>query len=405
MSETDARPARRPKGTGSIYQRPDSAIYWLKYSRNGKPYRESSGTTDRRKAERKLKERFAEIMSGTFIGPKSEKIKVSELAEDFLREYRINARKSLDDVTARWKLHLEPFFGAWKAVDVSSDLIARYVDARQQEGAKNATINREVAALKRMFRLGHQSTPAKVLRMPHFPHLRENNVRKGFLEDSQYARLVAGSDLWFRTLVELGRTYGWRVSELLTMKVAQVDLVQRVIRLDPGTTKNREGREVFMTDAVHSLLAACITGKKPQDSVFTRTNGAPVLSFRDAWEKACARAGVGQFVCYICAAPMEGDERCACKKSKRTKYSGLIFHDLRRTAARNLRRAGISETVIMKIGGWKTRSVFDRYAIVNRGDIAEAMQKLESNRRESEGHVIGHGDEPGSNSTTLTAVN
>src|SRR5215469_15070117 len=230
MSETNTRPARRPKGTGSIYQRPDSAIYWLKYSRNGKPYRESSGTTDRRKAERKLKERLAEIMSGTFIGPKSEKIKVAELAEDFLREYRINERKSIDDVTARWNLHLEPYFGARKAVDVSSDLIARYVDARQQEGAKNATINREVAALKRMFRLGQQSTPAKVLRMPHFPHLRENNVRKGFLEDSQYARLVAGSDLWFRTLVELGRTYGWRVSELLTMKVAQVDLVQRVIR-------------------------------------------------------------------------------------------------------------------------------------------------------------------------------
>jgi hypothetical protein len=134
--------ARRPKGTGSIYQRPDSTVYWLKYSRHGKPYRESSQTTDRRKAERMLKVRLSEITTGTFIGPQAEKIKVSELAEDFLREYRINERKSIDDATTRWNLHLKPYFGYRKAIDVSSELISRYVDARQQEGAKNATINR-----------------------------------------------------------------------------------------------------------------------------------------------------------------------------------------------------------------------------------------------------------------------
>jgi site-specific recombinase XerD len=123
-----------------------------------------------------------------------------------------------------------------KAIEVTSDHVARYVDGRQQEGASNATINREVAALKRMFRLGQQSTPAKVIRMPYFPHLRENNVRKGFLEDSQYLALVKDADLWFRALVECGRTFGWRVSELVGMKVNQVDLMQRVIRLAPGTT-------------------------------------------------------------------------------------------------------------------------------------------------------------------------
>jgi integrase len=57
---------------------------------------------------------------------------------------------------------------------------------------------------------------------------------------------------------------------------------------------------------------------------------------------------------------------------------GLLFHDLRRTAARNLRRAGIAEGVIMKIGGWRTRSVFERYAIVSQMDIQEAMQEWEA---------------------------
>jgi site-specific recombinase XerD len=88
--------------------------------------------------------------------------------------------------------------------------------------------------------LGQQSIP-----MPYFPHLRENNVRKGFLEDSQYLALVKHADLWLRTLVECGRTFGWRVSELVGMKVNQVDLMQRVIRLAPARLRTaREERSL-----------------------------------------------------------------------------------------------------------------------------------------------------------------
>ena len=144
---------RRPKGTGSVFQRPDSDVWWIKYSRNGKPFRESAKTTDKRKAEALLKVRLAAITSGTFAGLRIERVRIEDLAEDFLRDYRINGKKSLDDVQTRWDLHLKPFFGFLRAVDVTSDLIARYVDARQGEQAKNATINRELAALKRMFRL------------------------------------------------------------------------------------------------------------------------------------------------------------------------------------------------------------------------------------------------------------
>jgi len=263
-----------------------------------------------------------------------------------------------------------------------------------------------VAALKRMFRLGQQCTPAKVLRMPHFPHLRENNVRKGFLEDSQYRKLVEGQELWFRTIVECGRTYGWRISELLSMKVKQVDLMQRVIRLDPGTTKNSDGREVFMTDALYLLLAACAEGKSGEDAVFTRPNGIPVRTLRDAGEKACTVAGVGQFVCADCAIPRQTGAPCQKCSGNRTRYTGLIFHDLRRTAARNLRRAGISETVIMKIGGWRTRRVFERYAIVSRGDIVDAMQKLQINQQESQiSHEIGHAAQANQIDATPKSVN
>lgn len=283
-----------------------------------------------------------------------------------LRRLRIHGivrrtHSSNSPLEARWKLHLKPFFGDLKAIDVSSDLVARYVDKRQEQKAKNATINRELAALKRMFHLGHRTTPPKVNRIPAFPRLAENNIRKGFLEDGQYEKLFAScSENWFRAIVEVGRTYGWRISELLSMRVSQIDLLSRTIRLEPGTTKNRDGREVTMTRRVHELLKLCVFGKTDDSFVFTRSNGKPVRDFRGTWAKACEEA----------------------------KVPGLLFHDLRRTAARNLRRAGVAEGVITKIGGWRTRSVFERYAIVSQADIVEALGRLELR----DGHSLGHSE-------------
>jgi integrase len=380
---------------GCVFQREDSGVWWIKYSRHGKPFRESTGfdvstgnakqdKRNRDKAEQKLTERLAEITTGTFTGPRIERFRVDELAEDFLREYRINGRKSLYQAEKRWTVHLKPFFGGRRVVDVSSDLLARYVDSRQDAGAQNATINRELAALKRMFSLGAKATPPKVLRMPAFPHLREDNIRQGFLEDGQNTRLVEHCpELWFRTIVEVSRTYGWRSNELKTMRVKQSDLSKRTIRLEPGTTKNREGREVTMTTPVFLLLKECAEGKGPDDYLFTREikrkDGTvvrkPIGDFRKTWWNVCVKAGVGRMFCRRCGEPVTGN-KCKCG-SKNLKYVGLLFHDLRRTAARNYRRAGVGETVIMRIGGWKTRSVFERYNIVTQADVREAVTTLE----------------------------
>jgi integrase len=347
----------------------------------------STHCSDEGKAKDFLKQRLAEITTGNFVGPRVERIRLDELAEDFLRDYRINGRKSISEAESRWRVHLKPFFGDLRAVEVSSGLVARYVDARQKAGAQNATINREIACLKRMYRLGQCMTPPKVNRVPNFPKLHEDNIRKGFLEDSAYSRLAdACPELWFRTLLEVGRTYGWRKGELLRMRVKEVDLFARTLRLDPGTTKNKDGREVTMTNAVYILLSRCVVGKQAEDFVFTRQDGQRVLDFRGAWWKACVQAGVGRMFCSHCSRPVSGKECTDCN-SNDLKYRGLIFHDLRRTAARNLRRAGVAEGVIQKIGGWRTRSVFERYAIVTQTDIADAMNKLQS--REN-GHSFGH---------------
>jgi integrase len=347
---------KRPRGTGSIFNMPNSAVLWIKYHRNGKPIRESTHTTKMKEAEKFLRARLGAISTGTYAGLKVEKVQVSELAEDLIREYRINGRKSITDLEARWKLHLQPFFGFLRAIEVTSHLVARYIDSRQKENAGNATINRELAALKRMFSLARQSTPPKVNGVPYIAMLREDNVRTGFIESKQHDSLAAETGkfgLWLRAMFETGYTYGWRHAELLALRVCQVNLVAGTIRLEPGTTKNSEGREVSLTIPVRTLLTQCVHGKGQDEYVFTREDGKPVRDFRGAWTTACAGANV----------------------------RGLLFHDLRRTAARNLRRAGVAEGVIMKIGGWKTRSVFERYAIVSQSDIRDAMTKLEAGQQ------------------------
>ncbi len=344
---------KRPRGTGSILHMPHSTILWVKYHKNGKPIRESAHTTKVKEAEKFLRARLAAISTGTYVGLRLEKVRVSELADDLIREYRINGRKSIADLEARWKLHLQPFFGVLRAIEVTSQLVARYIDSRQQEKAENATINRELAALKRMFSLARQSTPLKVNSVPYIAMLREDNIRTGFLESTQHDNLAAETGkvgLWLRAMFETGYTYGWRHEELVALRVRQVNLGDGTIRLEPGTTKNSEGREVSMTLPVRTLLTQCVHGKEQDDHVFTREKGRPVRDFRGAWDSVCVAA----------------------------KVPGLLFHDLRRTAARNLRRAGVAEGVIMKIGGWKTRSVFERYAIVSQSDICDAMMKLEA---------------------------
>jgi integrase len=348
----------RDRGSGSIYKRPGSRFYQIKFSKDGRVYRESTSTDKITEAKAILQDRLNKLQHGTY-SPEAKKVRVSELIDAVLLDYRNNGKKSVEFVEMRWKSHLQPVFGHMLAAHVTSDDIEQYKQKRLSEGASNATINRELAILKRGFHLGMQSTPPKVQRVPHFAMLAENNVRIGFVEPAQYNKLIAATakrGLWLRAMFECGFTYGWRKSELLNLKVRQVDLLNRTITLDVGSTKNKKGRTVHMTESVYQLLSACAIRKQPEDYVFTRDDGKRkrrIKDFRGTWEAVTAEAGV----------------------------PNLLFHDLRRTGVRGLVRSGISEHVAMKISGHKTRSVFDRYDIVSDADLRDAARKLEIARK------------------------
>ena len=356
-NEGPSKPPRRPRGSGSLFKRKGSPFWWIQYHQNGKCYRESSGTTKEPKARRILQRRLGEAASDLFIAPKIAKIRVSELAEDFLRDQKICERKAAHDAETRWNLHLKPFLGHFSVLIVGTDLLSSYVFKRQEEGAKNATINRELACLKRMFNLGMQASPPKVHRVPKFPRLAERNVRRGFVEDADYSKFAQACDaigVWMRAMFETAYSYGWRRGELLNLKVQQIDLLSGTIRLNSGETKNDEGRVLIMTQRVRWFLTQCVAGKKPEDYVFTRGGKCKaVRDFRDAWKSVCDQAGC----------------------------SSLLFHDLRRTAVRNMVRSGVPERVAMDISGHKTRAIFERYNIVSETDLKEAARKLDNRAR------------------------
>jgi hypothetical protein len=132
------------------------------------------------------------------------------------------------------------------------------------------------------------------------------------------------------------------------------------------------------------LLQQCCAGKRGDDFVFTREDGSQVKDFRGAWATVCGIAGVGHKECKVCETAVDNAQFCpVCKvrrKFKELKAVGLLFHDLRRSAARNARASGVAEGVIMRLGGWKTREVFDRYAIIAESDTEDAINLIEARR-------------------------
>lgn len=327
-------PAKR--GEGSVFQR--GRIWWIQYSHRGRVYRVSSRSEDERVTRRLLRKKLGEISSGAFRDPKVEKTTFLELAQDIIHDYQVNDRKSADKIHLRLS-HLKAAFEMDLAVDITTDRIKAYIVKRQEEGAANATINRELAALKRMFTLGQQA--GKVLSRPYIPSLKENNVRTGFFEWEDFVRLRKALPDYLQPLVTFAYYTGWRSEEIRSLQWRQVDLKTGCVRLDPGTTKNDEGRMIYLPQEVRDLLTD-LWNKRRLDCpwMFSR-EGKPIGDFRKAWENACKGAGL----------------------------SGMLFHDFRRTAVRNMVRAGVPERVAMMISGHKTRSVFDRYHIVSESDL------------------------------------
>jgi integrase len=313
------------------------AIWWMKYYVNGKAIRESSGTGKETEARRILKEREGRVAAGQPVLPRADRIRYEEAARDLREHYQVTGSRNLEEAGARF-LHLDAHFTSRRLAAIGPADATAYARRRQEKGASNGTINRELAILNRMLRLA-----------------------QGFFEREPFEIVRRNLSPDLQVAVTIAHTFGWRMqSEVLTLELRQVDLGAATIRLDPGQTKNDEGRLVYLTPELRGILKAQV------DRVFElmhrtgriiphlfphlsgRFMGQRIRDFRKAWATACKKAG--------------------CR--------GMLRHDLRRTAVRNLVNAGVPERVAMTVTGHKTRAVFDRYHIVSPADLQEASQKL-----------------------------
>jgi integrase len=222
----------------------------------------------------------------------AEKRTMGALFDDLLDDYRIND-KSIDWAEIVVK-HLRPFLGKVPISRFSTEHVQRYISHRQAEGVSNGTINREFTLLRRSLNLGRMTTPPKVTRVPRIPRLAEAPPRKGFFEHHAYLAMREALPPEVRPILTFAYQTGCRRAEILSLQWSQVDLLERIIRLEPGETKNDEGRTISLTGELYETLAmqrALRDERYPDCSAvfFRHHTGEPIRDFRGAWE--CALAG------------------------------------------------------------------------------------------------------------------
>ena len=365
----------KTNGAGSIYQR--GKIWWVQVYVDGKPIIQSSKSEKKSEAVKLRNKLLAKKARGEISGGAPEKVLIDELLNDVLKsDIKDTTRYVWEKVVEK---NIRPFFGKIRAARLSTDLMDKYREKRKTEGRSDSTVNRELSILRTSFHNARKRTPPKVHITPYFPMVQETTVRKGFLTDQQYAAVRDALPEELKALFVTAYITGIRRGELLAITWPQVDFEARTITLQRGETKNNDARGVpIVAGDMRDLLMAA---KRARDAnypdchwVFSRL-GQPIKDFRWLWDQACKDAEVPD----------------------------LNFHDLRRTAVRNMRRAGIPQVIRMKISGHKTDSMERRYNIVDDEDLANARDLLE--RRPTVVETVAVSKKPAKLGDTATTNN
>ena len=245
--------------------------WWLKYYQNGRQIVESFGTTKETFAQRTLRTREGDVEHGIPINPKMGRVTFEDAADDIVNDYKANHRRSLANLEQRLRLYLKPYFRGRLLASISTAHIRAYIAHRQQQGiikrtgkrkdattgerirdVANAEINNDLKVLNRMFSLAIEA--GKLAYKPRIPLLKENNARAGFFEAEQFDAVCRHLPPHLRPLVTFMYLTGWRRSEVTALEWRQVDFDAGEVRLDPGTTKNDDGRVFPFTIALRELL-------------------------------------------------------------------------------------------------------------------------------------------------------
>jgi len=332
----------------------------MAYVVDGKQHCESTGTTNKRLAEKILNLRIAEIIEGKYRLPKSNPPKLNEWASQFLDTIsHQNTKRTYKSCINT----LNKFFGPVPLSQIGTSRIEEFKVVRTKAGAGPAIINRNLAVLRRMLRLAARQR--LIARSPfaeaEVDFLNERSVRRQatVLSFGEQRRLEAVAPPHLRTLIALLTETGLRVrKEALVLKWQDVDLVEGVLYV--RLSKTPAGQRV-MPMSKHCLMAMrewiSMTGPKFSPYVFANPNNPSVhlKSVRKTWERAL----------------------------KTAKLKHRPIYDLRATFASRLSAAGEPDNFVAGMLGHSSTtsiSILPTYAKVVDEFLRGAIQKLETLR-------------------------
>jgi len=340
---------------GTLYRQTGTRNWSIQFQLDGKLQRESTGTDDRTQALAYLRRRIAEARRGTYVEV-SRRLTFEQLHQLLLEDYRFKRNRTNP---SRHVKRLAESFGNLRADEITENRIAAYSRKRlDADGMAPATLRKELAILKRMLRLASAELP----RIPLVNMPRVDNARQGFFEEEHVAALLPHLPPHARYLVEFLYLTGWRSSEAFGLQWTDVDWRRKCVHL--RDSKSREPR-IFpfkyhpQVEEVLLRQRAMVSAWERENSTICSSvfhwNGRPIRKLRRSWQTACRAAGL----------------------------NGRLLHDFRRTAVRNLIRAGVQQAIAMKITGHKTDSIFRRYLIVDEELLAQAAGAVSDLLKES----------------------
>lgn len=355
--------SREMRGNGNVYERGN--VWWIQYCYRGRVYRESSHKTDRNEALKLLKKRLGESGTGRVIGPVAEKVTLKEMVKALLTDYRLKGNRSVSTAEHFTRNLLDHFDKDARALDITSDKIGEYIEARQAamltaaDGKKvrrfsNASINRETACLRHMFNLMVDAKRLSHDHVPSVPRLEEAPARQGFLDPPEFAVLQKALPAYLQNPVKFLYVTGWRKGAMRSLEWARDIRLERdddeniiggTITLQALYSKNKRPWKIAIVGDLVEVIRRAWADSDAQCPYVFQNDGTPIGDFRKAWSKARKAAG----------------------------FPWLLIHDMRRSCARNLSRAGVPDQVSMRITGHITQSMFDRYNITDDHDVEEAI--------------------------------
>jgi integrase len=316
-----------------------------------------------KKAQRQLDRRRGEVATQRFVGAVERTLRFDELMRLVREDYELKDRRSTASLGSRIA-NLAGFFAGVRVSDITPGLITRYqldrkhgrvkavrrprrdgkAGGRRLRPAANATVNRDLEVLKRAFRLAARKE--LVSHVPEFPEdlSEKHNVRQGFLEHHTYLALQRALPEDYADVLDFGYLVGWRKGSIHGLRWPSIDRAANVIYLPARDNKTGKPFRLWMFPELRAVVDHRWAKRHPETDLVFHVDGKPMGDWDGTWKQACRAAGV----------------------------AGLLFHDLRRTATRNLIRAGIDPKVAMKITGHETEAMLRRYDISAEDDVRDA---------------------------------